>query len=38
LRTPSPAPGSAAVKLPGALRARAELLVDFVAGALEGER
>ena len=38
LRTPSPAPGSAAAKLPGALRARAELLVDFVAGALEGER
>ena len=38
LRSPSPAPGSAAVKLPGALRARAELLVDFVAGALEGER
>jgi hypothetical protein len=37
LRTPSPAPGSAVVKLPGALRARAELLVDFVAGALEGD-
>ena len=38
LRTPTRAPGASTVRLPGALRARAELLVDFVAGALEGER
>jgi AcrR family transcriptional regulator len=36
LRTPSPAPGSTAVKLPEALPARAELLVDFVVAGLEG--
>jgi AcrR family transcriptional regulator len=36
LRTPSPAPGSVDVRLPGDLRARAELLVDFVAAGLEG--
>jgi AcrR family transcriptional regulator len=36
LRTPSPTPGASAVKLPVALRARAELLVEFVAAGLEG--
>jgi AcrR family transcriptional regulator len=36
LRTPSPAPGSTMVKLPGELAARAELLVDFVVAGLEG--
>jgi AcrR family transcriptional regulator len=38
LRTPSPTPGATDVKLPGDLRARAELLVDFVAAGLEGHR
>lgn len=38
LRTPSPVPGSSSVKLPYDLRERAELLVDFVAAALEGKR
>ena len=37
LRTPSPTPGATDVKLPGALRARAELLVDFVVAGLEGD-
>jgi hypothetical protein len=36
LRTPSATPGTTVVKLPGELRARAELLVDFVTAALEG--
>lgn len=38
LRTPSPTPGASAVKLPAALRTRAELLVDFVGAGLEGPR
>jgi AcrR family transcriptional regulator len=38
LRTPSPAPGATAVKLPGDFRARAQLLVDFVVAGLEGQR
>jgi AcrR family transcriptional regulator len=37
LRTPTRAPGASTVKLPGELRARSELLVHFVAAALEGE-
>jgi AcrR family transcriptional regulator len=36
LRTPAPTPGATEVKLPAALRVRAELLVDFVAAALRG--
>jgi AcrR family transcriptional regulator len=36
LRTPTRAPGSDAVLLPAALRARADILIDFVAAALEG--
>jgi AcrR family transcriptional regulator len=36
LRTPTRAPGAAAVRLPAPLAARAEILVDFVAAALEG--
>ena len=37
LRTPTRAPGADAVHLPAALAARAEILVDFVAAALEGD-
>jgi AcrR family transcriptional regulator len=37
LRTPTRAPGSDAVHLPASLAMRAQLLVDFVAAALEGE-
>jgi len=37
LRTPSRAPGSDAVHLPAPLAARAAILVDFVAAALEGD-
>ncbi|HEY3670729.1 MAG TPA: TetR family transcriptional regulator [Acidimicrobiia bacterium] len=36
LRTPTRAPGSDAVRLPAPLAARAAILVDFVAAALEG--
>jgi AcrR family transcriptional regulator len=36
LRTPSPTPGAAVVKLPHTLHNRAELLVDFVVAGLEG--
>ena len=36
LRTPTRAPGADAVRLPASLPARAEILVDFVAAALEG--
>jgi hypothetical protein len=36
LRTPSATPGSTRIMLPTALRARAELLVDFVVAGLEG--
>lgn len=36
LRTPSATPGSTRVLLPASLRARAELLVDFVVAGLEG--
>jgi AcrR family transcriptional regulator len=36
LRTPTAAPGSTRVMLPTDLRARAELLVDFVVAGLEG--
>ena len=36
LRTPSPTPASTEVKLPRALHARAEMLVDFVTAGLEG--
>ena len=36
LRTPSATPGSTRVMLPASLRARAELLVDFVVAGLEG--
>jgi AcrR family transcriptional regulator len=36
LRTPSATPGSTRVMLPAPLRARAELLVDFVVAGLEG--
>ncbi len=36
LRTPAPAPGSRVVKLPGDLRVRAAVLVDFVVDGLEG--
>jgi AcrR family transcriptional regulator len=36
LRTPSRAPGSDTVQLPGSLPERARLLVDFVAAGLEG--
>ena len=38
LRTPAPTPGATAVKIPNALHARAELLVEFVAAGLEGHR
>jgi AcrR family transcriptional regulator len=38
LRTPTRAPGSDAVHLPAPLGARAAILVDFVAAALEGDR
>lgn len=37
LRTPTRAPGADAVHLPTSLAARAEILVDFVAAALEGD-
>lgn len=37
LRSPTLAPGSDAVRLPGALPERARLLVDFVAAGLEGD-
>jgi hypothetical protein len=37
LRTPTRAPGADAVLLPGALAARAAILVDFVAAGLEGD-
>jgi AcrR family transcriptional regulator len=36
LRTPSAAPGSDAVHIPSSLRARADLLIAFVAAGLEG--
>jgi AcrR family transcriptional regulator len=36
LRTPTRAPGAETVHLPASLAARAEILVDFVAAALEG--
>jgi hypothetical protein len=36
LRTPTRSPGADAVRLPAPLAARAEILVDFVAAALEG--
>lgn len=38
LRTPTPTPGAVDVLLPGDLRARADLLVDFVVAGLEGHR
>jgi len=37
LRTPTRAPGADAVRLPAPLAARAAILVDFVAAALEGD-
>ena len=37
LRTPTRAPGADAVHLPAPLAARAAILIDFVAAALEGE-
>ena len=37
LRTPTRAPGADAARLPAPLAARAAILVDFVAAALEGD-
>ena len=38
LRTPLPTPGAAAVKVPTDLHARAEVLAEFVAAGLQGDR